>query len=843
MKKILSLFVLLILLYSNFFAQIRIKEITSDLPTNSLRYSSTISRKIISLNENWTFYQKESEKKGININVPSMYSSDEIMVFQKKLDLSTYDILNNNFRIHFLGISYSADIFLNDIIIYKKAGGNIPFTVELSNDLITPDGENFVKVIVKKRLDSQYSIPLFQRFLFPKNSGGIVRDVFLEMIPKENIQLVDYSSIISENLKSAQIDFILNSNSENLELDNEYKIEVSVSDPSGKIIATKEQTFDTQIKQTLISLSISNPRLWFPNNPHQYTAEIKLLKNNLLVDLSRKKITITSFENRPDGIFLNDKMFKISGVTYIPSDKEYGELISYSELKKDLQIIKEIGVNSVRFAKATPHPFAFEICSDLGLIPFIEIPLNSPPEIIADDINFSKRAERFVDEYVKSYSSFSSIFAVGLGGGYFPNSSIHFELIKKLGKVTHSSKNVLTYASFSGIPLSKIEDLDLYGIELFNQSNSIENISSDSQIGINNIFISEATYPTYNGNTNGYLNKYSLEAQAKFFEQTIDIASSKNLSGFFINSMFDYYGDFNSFYTKYSEDNFYQIGILGADRNINRTSYKVIKAKINNSKRVTIPLGSTKDNAPMFFIVVGLVLAIFMGILINSKKKLREDATRAFLRPYNFFADIRDHRIISGLATILLMFILAGSHALLIGNLLYYFRDSIILENVIIAFGIPSLVSTFSYLAWNPTDAFIIFFVISILFFLSISMLIFFTSFFIRIKIYFRDIFFTVVWAVLPLALLLPVKMVLYRILATESFNLYIYIFLGLYFLWLARRIIKGIYVIFDINASKAYLYSFIACIVILGSLFVYFQAYHSTIYYLINVFNQAKLI
>ena len=307
--------------------------------------------------------------------------------------------------------------------------------------------------------------------------------------------------------------------------------------------------------------------------------------------------------------------------------------------------------------------------------------------------------------------------------------------------------------------------------------------------------------------------------------------------------MFDYYGDFNSLYTKQTEDNLYRIGIVGADRNINRTSYNVIKSKINNSKRVVIPIGSTKDEAPMLFIIIGLVLSVLMGILINSKKKLREDASRALLRPYNFFADIRDHRIISGFATIILMLILAGSHSLLIINLLYYFRNSIIFEKVLISFGSPALISSMSFLAWNPNEAFFILFALSILFFIGISILISLTSFFIRIKIYFRSIFFTVVWAVLPLALLLPIKMVLYRILAGNSFDMYVYIFLGIYFLWIARRIINGVYVIFDINAGRAYLYSLLTFVLIFSSLLLYFQIYHSTIYYLINVFNQANLI
>lgn len=835
MKKIL--FIFLFLTFNSFFAQIRIKELSSPLPYKSVNYSNTETRKIFSLNKSWNLTMKNSESDGVTINIPSTYTSDDIMVFQKLLNFVPSEIEKNNFIIHFLGISYSADVFFNDIIIYKKAGGNTPFVVELPNNIISTDGKNTLKVVIKKGLDSENSIPLFQRFLFPKNSGGIVRDVFLEVVPKENLKLINYATTSITSSKFAQINF---SFSLKTNTKSRYKIEVSVFDAKMKTVSTKRWKVESGATQTSINLKITNPKFWAPKNPNRYSTEFKLFNNDSLVDLSKRQIIIAKLENRTDGLYLNNKKFTFSGVTYIPSSKEFGQLISYKKLKKDLQIIKELGVNSVRFAKATPHPFALEICTELGLLPFIEIPLNSPPELIVENNNFYKRSERFTDEFVKSYSNFSPLFVVGLGSGYYPNSSIHKNLIERLASIVASNKNVLTYASFIGIPKAKIKNIDLYGVELF--GNNITDIWESSPIA-SNIFISDATYPNYNGNSNGYLNSFSLEAQAKYFQQIIENSKSKKLSGFFLNSMFDYYGDFNSLSTKCSEDNLYRIGILGVDRNINRISYNVINSKLTDTKHITIPLGNTKDEVPILFIIAGLVLSILAGALINSKKKLREDATRALLRPYNFFADIRDHRIISGFATIVLMFLLAGSHALLMINLLYYFKNNVVFEKILLAFGIPELTSIISYLAWNPTEGFFVFFAISVLFFLIISSLISVTSFFIRIKIYFRSIFFTVVWAVLPLALLLPVKMMLYRFLKVGTFNLYIYIFLLLYFVWIARRVIKGVYIIFDVSAGMTYLYAFVAFVVTLGGILLYFQVYHSTIYYLIDIFNNTNLV
>ena len=841
MKKFL--FALLILLNFNCFSQIRIKEIDSNLRPNSPNYSNTITRQIIPFNQNWSFKLLDSEKDGVALNVPATYNSRKDVIFQKAVDFSSFNIKNNKFTIHFLGISYSADILFNDIIIFKKAGGSIPFFVEIPNDLISTDNKNILKVVVEGELDSQISIPLFQRFLFPINSSGITRDVFLQIIPKENVQIEKYTSKIDDNFKSALLNFQLKTQLGSTSENTKYKIEVSISDSSKSIANVNQALFNTELKNSSININISNPKIWTIDDPNKYLAEFKLFKNDSLVDLSKKEIRIVKFEKRSDGIFLNNNKFDIKGVTYIPSDKKFGELISYSELKKDLQIIKGMGINSVRFAKSTPHPFALEICSEIGLIPFIEIPLNSPPKLILMDENFSFRVERFIDEFVKSYSNYSTSMVIGVGSGYLHDSNIEFGLIEKLSKAVHKFGNIITFASFNGVPQNKIDDLDLYGIEIFDKIEPFENVISTSNINPADIFISEATYPNYNGSTNGYLNPFSFEAQARYFENIIDFSNSKNTGGFFLNTMFDFYGDFSSLYTKYDEDNLYSIGILGVDKNVNRTSYNVIKAKITNSQRITIPIGSTKDDSPMFFIVVGLILSILMGVLVNSKKKLREDATRALIRSYNFFADIRDHRIISGVATVFLMLILAGAHSLLIINILYYFRNGILFEKVLLSFGNPSFISSLNYFAWNPVEAFFFFFMFSVLLFLFVSAIILLISFFVKIKIYFTSIFFTVVWAVLPLALLLPIKMVLYRVLSADVINGYIYIFLLVYLLWIANRVVKGIYVIFDISAGKAFLFTFFSLIILLAGFLLYFQISYSTIYYLICVFNQANLI
>lgn len=234
MKKHLLFFVALILLSNAVYSQIRIKEISSNIPKHLTNYSDTETRKFIPFNDNWILTQEDSKSDGVTINVPSRYTTEETIIFQKSFEFSPEIISKNDLNIHFLGISYSADIYLNDVVIYKKSGGNIPFTVLLPNDLLNVSEKNTISVKVSNELDSRNTIPFHQRFLFPKNSGGIVRDVFIELIPKENIETIRYSTLIDNQLKNVHIkfDLIINKKS-SIE---QYSIDLSIFDNKGRKI-------------------------------------------------------------------------------------------------------------------------------------------------------------------------------------------------------------------------------------------------------------------------------------------------------------------------------------------------------------------------------------------------------------------------------------------------------------------------------------------------------------------------------------------------------------------------------------------------------------------------------
>jgi beta-galactosidase len=193
----------------------------------------------------------------------------------------------------------------------------------------------------------------------------------------------------------------------------------------------------------------------------------------------------------------------------------------------------------------------------------------------------------------------------------------------------------------------------------------------------------------------------------------------------------------------------------------------------------------------------------------------------------------------SGIHTSILMVIQAGSASLLITVLLYYYRSNILLEKLALSFGHHSLMELLSYLAWNPVISFLFFAVVIIFKFALLAAAIKFASFFIKTRVEFLSIYFMVIWSFLPFTVLLPLEAILFKILTLVTYNSAVLIFMIFFFLWVLQRILKGIYVVFDVRPMLVYLYSFGVIILLAGAILLKYQVTNSVIYYISNSIRQ----
>ncbi len=675
------------------------------------------------------------------------------------------------------------------------------------------------------------------------------------MIP--NVSIAEFNANYTLDDPVKRVNLNINARIENKEfgkskdsllLNDEFTLRITLFAPDAqKSIQKLESEFllninkDKRIEQ---NITISNPVLWSPENPKSYLINIELWRGEDLLDRTGQACAFYSLKVLNDSLILNGRKFTFKGTTLVPAFQEYGPLIDYFRMTQDIRLIKETGFNSIRFINSVPHPYYLSLCREYGLLAFIEIPISNIPQQLTGSPNFIQLSKNYLSSLIRSCRKYSAIAAVGIGSSYVPSLESHVKFIEELGGLAKKNSGKLVYASFCGSGFSAIPNIDLYGIELVNSSirDKHEEIKKiQDEMGRGRVFIGSATYTVNLDNSDGHINPHSFAAQAKFFEDLIDYSEENPLSGYFVNTMFDYRGEFASLIAGYNKNNLYRIGIADESRKTDRLGYKVIYAKLHNQEEVTIPIGSKKDDSPMIFIVFGLLLALLMGVLVNSGRKFREDSSRALLRPYNFYADVRDQRIISGYHTTALAFISAASFALIISNLLYYFKEDIFLEKILLSFGSPGLVKTVSYLAWHPTFALLWLTLASFMLILLLIIIVKVASFFVRNRVYFPNVYYSVIWSFLPIVLLIPVGIVLYRLLNAHVGNMYVYLGLLIFGLWIFYRLMKGIYVIFDVNPGSVYFYSIAFVLIVLGVIFIYYEFNNSVFYYLQLAFASNK--
>jgi hypothetical protein len=243
-----------------------------------------------------------------------------------------------------------------------------------------------------------------------------------------------------------------------------------------------------------------------------------------------------------------------------------------------------------------------------------------------------------------------------------------------------------------------------------------------------------------------------------------------------------------------------------------RLSYRTLQALFNEEKEPLLDAGKYSEGTPLSFIIVGIILALILVFLINRYRRFREYLTRAVLRPYNFYADIRDQRIMSTPQTIFLGAGISITLGIFLASLLFAYRTSEFTQFLIMLFLPSSSMKELLFsLIWTPQLSI---FTFSLLIFGSIFIvagIIKLFSFFVRARIFYTDSITIAIWSGVPALGLLPFAIILTRLLLLTPF--FVYLMMLLFFgvlIWIFFRILRSVAVVFDIPSMWSLIIGFI---------------------------------
>lgn len=189
--------------------------------------------------------------------------------------------------------------------------------------------------------------------------------------------------------------------------------------PDGKKVAENKSQYVGHGQTFTQNFLVKSPDLWSPASPALYTAKTRLIKDGKEVDTYDTRFGIRKLEYIPEkGFFLNGEPTKFKGVCNHHDLGPLGAAVNRSALRHQVELLKDIGANSIRTSHNMPAPELVELCDELGMMLMVE-PFDDwsfrPKSPNGYGMFFNDWAEKDITNMVRHYRNNPSVVMWSIG--------------------------------------------------------------------------------------------------------------------------------------------------------------------------------------------------------------------------------------------------------------------------------------------------------------------------------------------------------------------------------------------------------------------------------------------
>lgn len=258
-------------------------------------------------------------------------------------------------------------VYVNGVEIGENLYGYNPFSFDLSEYLVC-DGAtaNLIAVKVKN------PIPTSRWY----SGSGLIGDVTMTIVNDVHVSLYGTQVTTPDLASSNGTDGTTNVN---VTLQNDgtssssVTVVAAIKDPSNSTIAqtATNVTLGSGVTQTAsVSMDVTNPSLWSPDSPALYTMNVTVLDSagEIIDEYDTAYGYSWSEWSESTGFSFNGENLKLQGVCMHHDQGALGGAQEYDAIYRQLSILKEMGVNSVRTSHNTFSRVYLDVCNELGII-------------------------------------------------------------------------------------------------------------------------------------------------------------------------------------------------------------------------------------------------------------------------------------------------------------------------------------------------------------------------------------------------------------------------------------------------------------------------------------------
>lgn len=296
--------------------------------------------------------------------------------YRRKFRLAPED-KGKHLEIQFDGISTHATIWVNGTVLHRNWCGYTSMYIDITPYATYGDNINTIAVRVDAEAQEGWwyeGAGIYRHTWLVKRSPlHIITDgVFANPVKKEGEQWEIPVEVSLYNVGKQSAD---------------GEVEVTLISPDGKQVQTQLKTVSVvALRDRVVNLSlpVSNPQLWSPDNPVLYKVKTVVKQNGTVSDEVETKCGFRTIRfDKNTGFWLNGENIKIKGVCNHQDHAGVGVAVPDALWEFRLRKLKEMGVNAYR---AAHNPMAKEFmaaCDSMGIMVLDENRVfNTSPEYV-----------------------------------------------------------------------------------------------------------------------------------------------------------------------------------------------------------------------------------------------------------------------------------------------------------------------------------------------------------------------------------------------------------------------------------------------------------------------------
>ncbi len=351
-------------------------------------------RKIQKLMKDWTFIYHDNMKTVLDL--PHTWNAIDgqdggndywrgTCSYEKNFKKPEFDSEKEQVYLQFHGVNASARVVLNGKEVCTHDGGYSTFRKDVTELL---EAENHLLVYVDNSVNTKV-YPQKADFTF---YGGIYRDVELLTVSKNHFELDYYGG---QGIRVTP---------EVFGSDAKIRVQTWNNAPEGTVKVTlldAEENVVAEADGTDTTLEVQNVHLWDGvKDPYLYTVKAELFVNGEPVDEVVTNCGVRYFKFDPDtGFYLNGRPYNLHGVSRHQDFKGIGNAITKEHHERDMELIREVGANTIRLAHYQHDQYFYDLCDKYGMVVWAEIPYISEHLADGNDNTVSQMKELIVQNY------------------------------------------------------------------------------------------------------------------------------------------------------------------------------------------------------------------------------------------------------------------------------------------------------------------------------------------------------------------------------------------------------------------------------------------------------------